>query len=273
MDRGDVDGEQHFSAEAWLKRNGQWLLLAVVVVAVALPRLSPFEGLNSYINVFQRFSEWVLGRLEVLFRDYGYAVVFFGVLLENSMFLGLLVPGSVILILAGLSAENGSIDFWYVLPLAVAGTLIGDTLSYMVGRLGLVRSLTKGSLAGPVEKVRVALEHDHRWMILAYHFAGYSRVVGPAAAGLFGIRYRRWAPLDYTGGAAWALTWLLVGLVLGMFGVEFGDTKTMVRLLEIVFTGMLIAAIVLTMWRTSRVRQGGQPAATPATAVIPVDRE
>ena len=68
--------------------------------------LSPFEGLNSAINdvnVFRRFSEWLIGKTEDLFREYGYYVVFFGVLAENSMFLGLFVPGAIILILGGLS--------------------------------------------------------------------------------------------------------------------------------------------------------------------------
>ena len=135
----------------WLRRNAQWLLLAGVVVAFALPRLSPFEGVNEYLNVFQRFSEWLLRRLESLFAEYGYLVVFLGVLLENSMFLGLLVPGSIILILGGLSAQNGSINIWYVIALAIAGTIIGDTLSYVVGRLGLTRRLADGSFGGAME--------------------------------------------------------------------------------------------------------------------------
>ena len=169
----------------------------------ALPRLSPFEGLNEYLNVFQRFSEWLLRKLESLFADYGYWVVFLGVLLENSMFLGLLVPGSIILILAGLSAENGSINIWYVIALGIAATIIGDTISYVVGRLGLTRRLADGSLGGAMERAASRMESNHVWIILAYHWAGYSRVVGPAAAGLFRIPYRRWAPLDYAGAAFW----------------------------------------------------------------------
>jgi len=39
--------------------------------------------------------------------------------LTLSRILGFLVPGAIILILAGLSAENGSINIWYVLGLAI----------------------------------------------------------------------------------------------------------------------------------------------------------
>ena len=251
----------------WLRRNAQWLLLAGVVVAFALPRLSPFEGVNEYLNVFQRFSEWLLRRLESLFAEYGYLVVFLGVLLENSMFLGLLVPGSIILILGGLSAQNGSINIWYVIALAIAGTIIGDTLSYVVGRLGLTRRLADGSFGGAMEKAGSSMRSNHVWMILAYHWAGYSRVVGPAAAGLFGIPYRRWAPLDHAGAIVWVICYVMIGVVLGVFGVEFGDTNSMVRLLELMFTGLLVAAIVLTIVRSRRERRPEHA----ATAVMPVD--
>lgn len=237
-------------AAAWIRRNTSWLVLGVVLVLFLLPRLSPFHGLNNYLNFAQRFTEWSLRKLEALFKDYGYWVVFFGVLLENSMFLGLLVPGAIILILAGLAAQNGSINIWLVLGLGVTATIIGDTVSYGIGRLGWTRALERGAMKGMVERVRVSMQSNHTWIILAYHFAGYSRVVGPAAAGLFRIPYRKWAPLDYTGGTLWVGAYTMFGVVLGLFGVEFGDTKKMVRLLELFFTGLLVIAVLTTIYRS-----------------------
>lgn len=256
---------------AWLKRNGTWLALALVAVLFVLPRVSPFEGLNHHLNVGERLSEWVLGRIERLFTDYGYYVVFLGVLLENSMFLGLLVPGAIILILGGLAAENGSINLGLVIGFGIAATLIGDTVSYCVGRMGWARALERGSMAGMVRRVREAMESDHRWIILAYHFAGYSRMVGPAAAGLFRIPYRRWAPLDYAGGTLWVLTFTLVGVVMGLLGVEFGDTRRMVRLMELLFTALLAGAIVLAFYREARRRREAGEARLPAPAVVPAE--
>ena len=249
----------------WVRRNMSWLVLVGVLTVILLPRLSPFQPLNDYLQVFQRLSEWTLNKLEHLFRDYGYYVVFFGILAENSMFLGLLIPGSIVLILAGLSAENGSINIWLVIAFAVAGALLGDTLSYFTGRLGWRRSFERGSVGEMIERIRVQMENDHRWIILAYHFAGYSRAVGPLAAGLFKIPYRRWAPLDYIGATAWVIVFSMVGVVLGLFGLEFGDTKRLARFLEWFFTALLIVTVgiaVLRARRTARV----EPA--PATVAI-----
>ncbi|HYM16449.1 MAG TPA: DedA family protein [Dehalococcoidia bacterium] len=244
---------------AWLRRNSSWVALTLVLVLLILPRVSPFEGLNSYLNVGQRLSEWVLRRVERLFTNYGYYVVFLGVLLENTLFLGLLVPGAIILILAGLAAENGSINLALVLALGIAATLIGDTISYAIGRLGWAKALERGSLAGAVERVRAAAESRGHWFILAYHFAGYSRLVGPAAAGLFRIPYRRWAPFDYAGATLWVLTFTMIGVAMGMLGVQFGDTRRIVRLLELLFTAAIVAAVVVTLYRSSRARRAAAP--------------
>lgn len=254
----------------WVRRNMSWIVLAGVLVLIILPRVSPFSPLSDYLNVFQRFSEWTLRKLEQLFRDYGYYVVFFGILAENSMFLGLLIPGSIILILAGLSAENGSINIWFVLAAAVAGALIGDTLSYLTGRFGWRKSFERGGVGEAIDKVRVQMEANHTWIILAYHFAGYSRAVGPLAAGLFRIPYRTWAPLDYAGATAWVIVFAMVGVVLGLFGLEFGDTKRMARFLEFFFTALLVVTVVVTVLRARR-SQPAEPA--PAVVVEPVSKD
>ncbi len=264
-------------AALWIRRNSNYLILGVVLLLVVLPRVSPWDGLNNNLNVFARFSEWVLGHLERLFKDYGYYVVFFGVLLENSMFLGLLVPGAIILILAGLSAENGSINIWLVFGLAISATIIGDTISYMIGRMGWTKMFERMGVDKMIEKVREPMESNSTWIILAYHLAGYSRVVGPAAAGIFRIPFRKWAPLDYTGGAVWVLLYTMAGVILGLAGVQFGDTKRMVQLLEFFFLGLLVAAIIFAVARSAAKARGDGPGAgggmfgRRASVVVPAD--
>lgn len=262
--------EKSDAVSAWLKRNVNWLALAFGLTFFVVPHISPFEGLNYYLSSPQRLSRWMLGKLENLFADYGYYVVFLGVFLENAMFLGFLVPGSVILILAGLSAENGSINIWFVFGLAIAATILGDTISYVIGRMGWARALEKGAGGEVMARLRSAMETNYVWIILGYHWAGYSRAVGPAAAGLFGIPFRRWAPLDYLGGTLWAIGFTMLGVLLGLMGVEFSDTKTLVRLFEFLFLGLFVVAIVVAWYRTSKSEQA-RIVRLPATVVVPVD--
>jgi undecaprenyl-diphosphatase len=264
-------------AVIWIKRNANYIIFGLVFLLFILPRVSPWDGLNDNLRFFQRFSEWALDKVEQLFDDYGYYVVFFGVLIENSMFLGLLVPGAIILILAGLSAENGSINIWYVLVLAIVATMIGDTISYFIGRLGWTKLIERTGMGSAIEKVRAPMESHTTWIVLTYHLAGYSRVVGPLAAGLFRVPFRRWAPLDYAGGTIWVLIYTGAGYALGLAGVEFGDTKRLVRLLEYFFLVVFAVAIVLAYLQTVRSRRGGDddPAppsgTTQANVIVPVD--
>jgi membrane protein DedA with SNARE-associated domain len=232
-----------------------WIALGVTLVFFVIPRVSPFDGVNSFLNdfnVFRRFSEWLVAKTEDLFREYGYYVVFFGVLAENSMFLGLFVPGAIILILAGLAAENGAISLPLVVVLAITATIIGDTISYFIGRMGWARFLEKGAMGRALDRVREPVNSNSVWIILGYHFAGYSRVIGPVAAGIFQIPYRRWAPLDYAGGALWVIAFVSVGVILGLAGVEFGDTKRMVQLVEIGIFVIFCAAVVFAFIKFNR---------------------
>jgi membrane protein DedA with SNARE-associated domain len=253
-----------------------WVVLLVATLLFVVPRVSPFEGLNGAINdlnVFRRLSEWLIGKTEDLFKDYGYYVVFFGVLAENSMFLGLLVPGAIILILGGLSAENGSINLWLVLGLGIVATIIGDTLSYLIGRLGWAKFMQRGAMGKALERVRKPVESNSAWIILGYHFAGYSRVVGPVAAGLFHIPYRRWAPLDYAGGIAWVLVFTFVGVILGLAGVEFGDTKRMVQIVEIAIFAIFVIAVVIAFLRFYQVNEQREGGRSPETVIVPVRQD
>jgi membrane protein DedA with SNARE-associated domain len=262
-----VDGEeQQTAAAAWVRRNLPMLALAVVVAVFILPRVSPWGGDN--LRFGARLSEWAIRQTERLFDDYGYYVVFFGVLLENTMFLGLIVPGAIVLILAGLAAENGEISIGWVFGLAIVATVIGDSISYLVGRLGWMRALERTGMGDAIDRVRERMESHTSWIILSYHMAGYSRMVGPAAAGLFRIPYRRWAPLDYAGGAIWVTAFTTLGMVMGWAGVDFGDTKRVAQVLEIAIVAVLVTTVVAIYARAGR-GGNGKPPATPL--VVPVD--
>jgi membrane protein DedA with SNARE-associated domain len=254
---------------AFLKRNLNWLVLAFGFTFFVFPHISPWESLNYYLAFTQRFSEWTLRKLENLFSDYGYYVVFLGVFLENSMFLGLLVPGSIILVLGGLAGENGTINVWLVMALAIAATISGDTISYLVGRMGWTKALERSAAAGTIERLRGSMQSNATWIILAYHWTGYSRALGPAAAGTFRIPYRKWAPLDYAGGTVWAIAYTMLGVLLGVFGVEFGDTKVMLRLIELMFLIIIVVAIGTAWYRASK---GALPPTTPSAPItVPVE--
>jgi membrane protein DedA with SNARE-associated domain len=69
------------------------------------------------------------------FASWGYLIVFGTMLLENSAFLGLLVPGDAVLLLAGFYAQRRALSLPAVMGIAFGGAVLGDTIAYFVGRV------------------------------------------------------------------------------------------------------------------------------------------
>ena len=205
-------------------------------------------------TVFGAYS-WLVQKaveaVHTLFEDYGYWVVFLGTLFENTLLLGLLVPGVIVVLLAGVNAENGVISAPIAFVLGVLGTTIGDTISYWAGRLGWTRVQPGGSLHTFTERVREPILRRGPLFVLVYHFAGYTRLVGPAAAGLLRMPYRRWAPADYAGATVWVGFYLAAGYGLGLAGFSLDSSEKWFRAFE---WGLLA---VIALWLIVLMRSGG----------------
>jgi membrane protein DedA with SNARE-associated domain len=193
------------------------------------------------VEIFQAYSSllrWAADSVQDLFEEYGYWVVFFGTLSENTLLVGLIVPGALVVILAGLAAHDGTISVPISIGLGICGTIIGDTLSYFMGRYGWSRFGHLKLLSELSEKVREPLMRRGVWFVLFYHFAGYTRVIGPTAAGLLRMPYRQWALADYGGAVLWILGYFAIGYLLGIAGLTLDSTDRWFRIVE---WGLLIA--------------------------------
>ena len=141
-------------------------------------------------------------------------IVFFAALAEATVGLGVVFPGVVLMFLAGAyTVEQGG-----VLPLvfvvAVAGTLIGDTVSYGLGRWG--SRWVAGSRFRAMLGVGQSLIRGHtRWLIPFYHLHSVTRAVGPFGSGALRLPLRVWMPLDFAGAVFSNAVWVGTGAVLG----------------------------------------------------------
>jgi membrane-associated protein len=210
---------------------------------VALPALSIIDSVVNILEwvvtlpvaIFHGYGSllrWAADTIQSLFEDYGYWVVFFGTLFENTLLLGLLVPGAVVVLLAGLAAHDGTISGPEAIGLGIAGTVMGDTISYFLGRYGWSRFGQTQFLRELMEKVREPLLRRGTAFVLLYHFAGYTRVIGPTAAGLLRMPFRRWAPVDYGGAVLWIFGYFGIGYGLGVAGITLDSTDRYFRYVE-----------------------------------------
>jgi membrane protein DedA with SNARE-associated domain len=147
--------------------------------------------------------EWLLD----LFTRYGYAVVFFGVFLENT---GLPVPGETTLLAGAALAHFGRLSFTGVVATAIVGATLGDNLGFAIGRrFGRGLAERYGARLG-LTPIRLAMfdrffeRHGPRTVFIARFITGL-RVFGAVLAGSSGLRWPTFLLYNAAGAVVWSL--------------------------------------------------------------------
>ncbi len=250
--------EREHIAAPWLERWRVSLIWGAVIAAVIIGgQFAPIGPVRDFFGNFNWLTEQSLRLARDLFESHGELTVFLAPLLENTIFLGVLIPGTLIMLLAGLAAQDGLIDLQIAIPLGIAGAIIGDTISYGIGRFGGRRLGQESRLVRWAERMREPLLNHSVWLVLSYHFAGYSRLIGPAASGFIRMPFLRWMVLDYLGVALWVTVFITAGYLQGLAGLSLDDSERNVRVFEIILFVLIAVGVVVVMRRAGRVRIGG----------------
>lgn len=152
------------------------------------------------------------------FIRYGYAILFFGIALEN---VGLPLPGEVFLFAAGFLASTGSFKLFVVIALGAAGAVAGDSLGYLLGRLGgerlpqLYCRITLGS-AECVQKTHEYFTRRGGGLTVAFaRFAVGVRAFAAPMAGSTKMSYPRFLTYDALGALLWVTLAAACGYLFG----------------------------------------------------------
>ena len=152
-----------------------------------------------------------------LIEQYGYLVVFFGVMLEST---GVPLPGETILLAAGFLAQRGHIDVGDAIVFGILGAVVGDQIGYWVGREGGRPFVLRWGHYVRITPERLARaeaffeRHGGKAVFLARFFAGL-RVFGALVAGISRMRWGTFVFYNVLGGAVWATAVVLVGYLAG----------------------------------------------------------
>jgi undecaprenyl-diphosphatase len=164
------------------------------------------------------FVNWLADQaflaMKALYDRFGPPMVFFAALIEATVGLGVVFPGVVLIFLGGAFAGEQGTPVPVVLLLAVAGTILGDSLSYTIGRLAGDR-LQSTRFGSQLRLGRVVIEGRARWLIPFYHLNSWTRAIGPVGAGALRLPLRVWVPLDYAGAIIANTAWVGAGWLLG----------------------------------------------------------
>ena len=154
-------------------------------------------------------------QIEQLFHEYGYFVLFFGLLLE---FIALPFPGETTMAFAGYLSYMGKLNWMILIIVAFFGTTIGMTITYFIGHavgMPFVRKYGKWFFlnTGKIEKTEKWFgKYGNGLIFIGYFIPGVRHFTG-YFAGIIRLPFRKFAIYAYTG----ALFWVIVFIWLGKF--------------------------------------------------------
>lgn len=160
------------------------------------------------------FEQWVTQSLA--FSLIAVSLVAF---LESLAFVGLLLPGTVMMATLGTLIGSGAMGFYPAWAAGIVGCFLGDWISYFIGH-GCKKSLKKWSF---LEKHRTMLNktehalHRHSVLtILAGRFIGPTRPLVPLVAGMLDLPPLKFALPNIIGCLSWPPAYFLPGILAGV---------------------------------------------------------
>ena len=177
----------------------------------------------------------------------GYWVVFLLSFTESLAFVGLFIPGTVLLVLIGGLAAHDLYNFETLLILAVAGAILGDGFSYEIGRRCKRSIERRPRLQKYVERAYPFFRRHGGKSVFLGRFIGHVRPIVPVIAGMMHMS----RPRFYVANILSALGWSFFYLSLGYF---FGAAWKVAligfsRIALILVIPLIILFILVFLWR------------------------
>lgn len=170
-------------------------------------------------------------------------IVFLVALGESLAFVGLLVPGAVLMVGFGALVALGYLSFWPTTLSAVLGAIVGDGLSYWLGAHYNQRLATFWPFSRHPEllaKGQAFFTRHGGKSVLLGRFIGALRPIIPAIAGMMAMPVRKFILINVLSAMLWGPVYLLPGI---LFGTSLGLASEFAGR----FTFLLISLLVL-LW-------------------------
>jgi membrane protein DedA with SNARE-associated domain len=141
---------------------------------------------------------------------------------ESLVVLGLFVPATALMLLTGGLVGSGSLDGSAILAWGIAGAVLGDSLSYGLGRWvghGMLRRWPLNRQRGAVARARLFFSRYGFASVLVGRFLGPIRSTIPAVAGIMGMHHGRFQIANVLS----AVLWMPLMLAPGYFAARSMD--------------------------------------------------
>ena len=174
------------------------------------------------------------------FNMIGYWIAFLTALLETTIGIGLIIPGSTIILFMGALVANGYLDLGDLILFAVIGAIIGDNINYFIGKKYGLRIFKNGFWfikPAHFKKGENFFEKHGSKSVFIGRFIPSIKEVIPLIAGTFGMKRLPFMVWNIFGAIGWSLVWILSGY---FFAQSIDITKIWLTRAGLFFTLILL---------------------------------
>lgn len=152
---------------------------------------------------------------------WSYLLVFVAAFLESIVFLGLAVPGTILMLFFGFLSSEGLFNLYWLIGLAVAGSLAGDLFSFWMGKRDysifsknnrIVRYVLKRNY---LQKGEQFFQNHGGKSIFLGRFVGPFRPIIPFVAGVAKMPTKKFIFWNLLGAVSWSVLYALLGFFFG----------------------------------------------------------
>lgn len=148
---------------------------------------------------------------------WGYWIFLLVAALESSTFVGIILPGSAIVVIAGLLSAQGFFDIGDMIWFVAMGAIMGDNISYYLGRHAhqFFKKENKIFKLSHVKKGELFFQKHGNKSVFLGRFIGPIRSIVPFIAGLSQMNYWTFLFWNVTSAFIWSATTLGIGYFFG----------------------------------------------------------
>ena len=180
--------------------------------------------------------------------------------LEASIFLGVVLPGEVAVILGGVIASRGELPLWTVIVVAIAGSVIGDQIGWLVGYKwgdAVLAKVPRRFLSeANIERSKSFVNRLGAWAVILGRWTALLRALTPGIAGMSKMHYRKFALANLVGGGLWATACVVGGYLVGD---AYKKLEKYINDASYAAVAVVVVVVVFLVYRHLRGHPGNDP--------------
>ena len=199
----------------------------------------------------------------------GLVIVCVVIFAETGLLVGFVFPGDTLLLITGISAEQGlGISIWIAAPAIAVAAFLGGELGYYIGKKTGPRIFErKDSGFFSREQVQRTYKFFDKYGALAIilaRFVPIVRTLAPIAAGVGRMNYRRYSLYNGIGALAWGFGVTFLGYLIGFIPPVSDFVQ---HNIEFILLGAVVLTLIPTIYHVWKNHRAAKRAAASSESV------